>query len=97
VLITSYDQDRVQLRTTSTTAGLVVLGEVYYPAWHAYVDGQPAPVYVADHALRAVAVPSGEHVIDMRYESTALTVGMILTVMATIGLAALGILARATT
>jgi uncharacterized membrane protein YfhO len=53
-----------------------VLSEVYYPAWKAYVDGQPAPVYLADHLLRSVPVPEGEHTVELRYESWTLRVGI---------------------
>ncbi len=57
-------------------AGLLVLSEVYYPAWKAYVDGEPARLYVADHALRAVPVPAGEHTVELRYESVSLRIGI---------------------
>ena len=54
----------------------MVLSEVYYPAWRAYVDGRPAPVLVADGLLRAVEVPAGEHEVEFRYESWALWAGI---------------------
>src|SRR5207253_662842 len=76
VSITTYEPDQIRLHATSTTAGLIVLSEVYYPAWHAYVDGQPTPVYRADHALRAVAVPAGDHDVELRFESATLAAGL---------------------
>ena len=42
----------------------MVLSEVYYPSWKAYVDGYPTHLYVADGALRAVAVPPGDHIVN---------------------------------
>jgi hypothetical protein len=77
-VVTSYEVDRVGLRTSTTTPGLVVLSEIYYPAWHAYVDGKATHLYVADGALRAVAVPAGEHSIELRLESRALAVGILI-------------------
>jgi hypothetical protein len=82
VQVTTFEANRITLRTNSVRDGLVVLSEVSYPAWHAYVDGQPAPVYVADHVLRAVAVPAGEHSLEMRYESAALSVGLVISLAA---------------
>jgi len=76
VAITAYDADRIELRVNTQAAGLVVLSEVYYPAWKAYVDERPAPLYVANHVLRAVPLPAGEHVVELRYESPALVVGL---------------------
>jgi hypothetical protein len=97
VRVVRYAADAIQLRTSSSAAGLVVLSEVYYPAWQAYVDGQPTRVYVADHALRAVALTAGEHVVDLRYESAALSVGLVISLALSTLLAALVILVRATT
>jgi hypothetical protein len=67
--------DRIVVHTSTTATGMLVLSEVYYPAWHAYVDNQPVQVFLADGALRAVAVPPGDHVVEFRFESLALTVG----------------------
>ena len=57
-------------------AGLLVLSEVYDPAWQAEVDGKPVKVQVANHVLRAVAIPAGEHAVELRYQSPALQVGL---------------------
>jgi hypothetical protein len=43
-LITVNEADRLAIRTSTTAPGLVVLSEVYYPSWKAYVDGYPTPV-----------------------------------------------------
>jgi hypothetical protein len=79
VRIETYAADRITVRVGSSAAGLLVLSEVYYPTWKAYVDGQPTQLYVADHALRGIAVPSGAPSIEMRYESLSLTVGLAIT------------------
>ena len=42
----------------------------------AYVDGQPAPVYLTDHLLRSVPLPAGDHTVELRYEAWTLRVGM---------------------
>jgi hypothetical protein len=105
VRVVTYEADRMSLTTASSGAGLVVLSEVYYPAWHAYVDGQAAPVYMADHVLRAVAVPAGQHSLELRFESPALLAGLLISLgagAALIGLAVMKaraglILVRATT
>jgi hypothetical protein len=74
--ITEYTSNRIQLEVATGAAGLLVLSEVYYPAWKAYVDGEPAPVYLTDHLLRSVPVPAGDHTVELRYESWTLRVGM---------------------
>jgi hypothetical protein len=81
VIVERFEPDAIRLRTTSDAAGLLVLSEVFYSAWHAYVDGAPTTISVADHALRAVSLPAGEHVVELRYESAALQVGLALSIL----------------
>jgi hypothetical protein len=92
VRVVGSDADRVEMHATVTAPALVVASEVAYPAWHAYVDGQPATLFVADGALRAVAVPTGEHTIELRFESTALDAGLLVTAVTGLLIACLAIL-----
>ena len=87
--VTRYEADRVRLETSTGAPGLLVLSEVYYPAWKAYIDGRPAPIYRADHLLRAVPVPAGEHTVELQYESSSLRAGMAISLTATAVLVAL--------
>jgi hypothetical protein len=80
--VETYEAQRIELKTATGASGLLVLSEVYYPAWKAYVDGEPAPLYRADYLLRAVPVPSGEHVVELRYESSSLKMGVAISLFA---------------
>ena len=48
---------------------LLVISQAWYPGWRAYVDGQPAPLLRADYAIKAVPVPAGHHVVQLRFQS----------------------------
>jgi hypothetical protein len=76
VTVTADDPDRIEARVTAAGAGLLVLSEVYDPAWRAYVNGAPAPLFAADYVLRAVPVPAGESTVVFRYESPMLRLGI---------------------
>jgi hypothetical protein len=89
--VTTYEADRIRLRTSTGASGLLVLSEAYYPAWKAYVDGRPVPLYVADHVLRAVPVPAGEHTVELRYESWSLRVGLAVSLISYLTLIALAV------
>lgn len=67
-------------------SGYLLLNVMYYPAWHAYVDGKRTDIYPADHALCAVPLESGTHRVDFRYESGLFRFGLLLSLL-TIGLA----------
>ena len=71
------------LGTRGPVPGVVVLTDAHFPGWSATVDGQPAPLHRANLNFRAVAVPAGEHTIEMRYAPAPLRRGW--------GLAALGL------
>lgn len=70
-----FEADRIEVGVETDAPGLLVLSEVYYPAWKAYVDGEPVPIHRANHLLRAVPVPAGEHTVELRYESWTLRAG----------------------
>ncbi|MEJ7819596.1 MAG: YfhO family protein, partial [Rubrobacteraceae bacterium] len=91
--VTDYENDRIQVRTSTDAAGLLVLSEVYYPAWKAYVDGEPVPVRRADQLLRAVPIPTGDHTVEMRYESGWLRAGMAISSVTVLLLVALTVAA----
>jgi uncharacterized membrane protein YfhO len=92
VQVLSYASDHIELRAFAAAPGLLVVSEVYYPAWRAYVDGQPEPIYAVDRALRGVALAPGEHFVEMRYESPALVAGLTISAISAALLVCLGIL-----
>jgi len=68
---------------------LVVL-DGYDPDWRATVDGQAAPLVRANLLFRAVALPPGRHVVDLRYRPRSAVAGAVVSVA---GLLAAGLLA----
>ena len=91
-VVSTYEADRIRLKTATGASGLLVLSEVYYPAWKAYVDGERVPLYRADYLLRAVPVPAGEHTVELRYESWTLRLGTVISLLTGLVLAALMLL-----
>ena len=91
--VAEYEANRIRIKTSTETPGLLMLSEVYYPAWKAYVDGEPVPVGVADELLRSVQIPAGEHEVELRYESWTLRAGVVISVAGCVVLLALVIAA----
>ena len=64
-LLKTEDVDQVTVGMTRSQVryllGTPMLADPFDPGWVATVDGQPAKVFVADHYLRAVYLPAGEH------------------------------------
>jgi len=91
--VTTYEPDGLRLQTRTIAPGLLVLSEVAYPAWRAYVDGEPVEILTANHILRAIPIPPGEHTVEFRFESRALRLGVAISLLAVLVL--LGLLATA--
>lgn len=60
---------RVALTGTNPAASYLVVAENWYPDWRATVDGVPAPVLRADHALLGVVVPPGAREVSLQFRS----------------------------
>lgn len=73
--ITTYDASTIVVETESTEPSVLLLSEVYYPAWRAYVDGVDVDILRANWSLRAVPLPAGKQTVEFRYESSAFSTG----------------------
>jgi uncharacterized membrane protein YfhO len=71
----------VAVRTSSTTAGTLVLADAFYPGWTATVDGRPAPIAPHEGLFRAVEIPAGEHTVIFRYQPRSLLIGAALSLL----------------
>jgi hypothetical protein len=89
VRVLSYEPDSIVVQTQTDAPGLLVLSEVWDAGWEATVDGVEATVRIANHALRAVAIPAGLHTVTLRYTPTTLQVGMVISGVGIVALTAM--------
>jgi hypothetical protein len=85
-------QMRIALSGSASDSTYLVIGENWYPDWHATVDGKPAPVHRADYTLLSVVLPPGAHDVRLWFASSAYARGKLVTAVAlliTLGLLAL--------
>ncbi|MFC1521120.1 YfhO family protein [Elusimicrobiota bacterium] len=73
--------DSVAYEVSTSDAGLLVVSDVYYPGWKAYIDGNEVPLRVANYAFRGVRVPAGEHVVEFHYKPWWVYLGFALSLM----------------
>jgi hypothetical protein len=85
---------RIEARTSAACSGMVVFGEPHFAGWEARVDGKPTPVYTAFGALRGVAVPAGDHTVELVYRPRSVYLGAALSALGVVLCAGLA-LARA--
>jgi len=82
---------RFDLAAPAPQPAYLFVSENYDPAWRATVDGTPARVLRAQHALMGVAVPAGTRSVALTFASRAYARGKVITLI--VLLLALGTLA----
>lgn len=68
VRIVSRHSDRIELDVSAARDGYVVLHDMAYPGWEAYVDGVQQDPLRANVLFMAAAVPAGRHAVTFAYE-----------------------------
>jgi hypothetical protein len=81
--IVEYRFNEIKISVDLPANAVMVLSEVFYPKWHATIDGQPADMLRANTILRAVALPAGAHDVVFRYDNSVLKRALIITILAT--------------
>lgn len=78
------DPDHIEIAVSNSAPALLMLSEIWDPGWSATIDGEPAPVLLANHIFRAVPVPAGDHTVVLRYDPPLLKTGLIVTAATTL-------------
>lgn len=69
--IESYQPKHVTVKANATTPAVLLFNDRWHESWQATVDGKPVPVLRANHLMRGVVVPAGEHVVEFRFAPPA--------------------------
>lgn len=76
---------RIQFKVASPRPTVVSVAQSHYHWWRAYVDGVPTSIHVANGAFQAIAVPAGEHAVEMRYEDRGFVLGSWISLLSLLG------------
>jgi hypothetical protein len=90
--ITAYGPNAIHLTANTLAEAYLVLSEVYYPGWKAYVDGRAEPVLRANYAFRAVYLEPGYHEVRLVFEPLSWKVGLGVSIATWVGLVVWGLL-----
>ncbi|MCK5050334.1 MAG: hypothetical protein KAS53_01250 [Candidatus Cloacimonetes bacterium] len=79
----------IKFNVVTDTTSFLTVSEIYYPAgWKAFIDGKETEIFSTNYILRGVVVPKGEHVVEMKFESSTYSwslklslIGLILAVL----------------
>ncbi|MBM3334242.1 YfhO family protein, partial [Candidatus Sumerlaeota bacterium] len=90
VRVSRPSPNEIELGVEAAEDAVVVISEAYHPDWKARLDGEPAAVVRANHALMGVCVPAGQHHVALTFSPSSFRAGLYFS------LAAAGILAALT-
>ncbi len=68
VLISSYQDQSLVLNTNTQKQAPLVLSNVFYPGWNAFVDGHKTEVKRVNFMFQSVVVPEGKHTVEFKYQ-----------------------------
>lgn len=78
--IVSYGENEMELKASMHEAGYLVLSEINYPGWNAYVNGQRASLLTGNRIFRVLPLPKGDHKIVIKFEPDSFWIGLIISV-----------------
>jgi hypothetical protein len=88
--ISTYSPNRIVVQAETAGRGLLVLSEVWYPGWQAWIDGREAPILRVEEVVRGVYLEDGLHTVEFRYHPRSFWAGLAVSAAAVLALMASG-------
>ena len=92
--IISYEANNILIKTSNSDASILILTDVYYPGWKAFIDGTETKIYRADGLVKAIFVPEGEHTIEFVYLPESYNTGITISIITVLILVAIYFVSR---
>jgi hypothetical protein len=80
---------RVELAVRSPGPARLILLDSYFPGWRATVDGRSVPIRATNGTFRSIAIGAGDSHVAFTYRPASLAIGVALSTLAWLGIAAL--------
>ena len=58
----------------------LVLNDIYYPGWKAFVDENPQTIYRGNYLFRVIRLPEGRHTVRFVFDPLSIKAGIAATV-----------------
>jgi hypothetical protein len=84
--IVSYDADEITVDAKLNSPGFLVMSEIDYPGWQAYVDGKMTPVLTANYLFRTVSLEPGRHHIRFLFNPFSFKAGTVVSFVSVVGI-----------
>ncbi len=74
--ITQRGANSMAIQTNTTSPGILVISETYFPGWQASVDGKAVDLFAVDGLLRGIYLPAGKHQVNLVYRPRSFIIGV---------------------
>lgn len=92
--VVTYSPEYIDITAASETATTLFIADAFADGWRATIDGEEVPIFPGLIAGRAIAVPAGEHRVELTYRTPGLRVGLVLSAIGWLAIAALAFWGR---
>jgi len=82
VRMTAKSNQHIAFSATVSQPSFLVVSEVFYPEWHAYVDGREVDTHKTNFLLRGIELAPGTHTVEFRYISPGFETGRTVSIAA---------------
>jgi len=89
----TYKPNGLEIKTFADRPAMLVVSHMNYPGWTATIDSAPATIYTANYLLQSLALPAGNHLVEMRYTAPAALMGIIISGVTLLTLAGIALYA----
>lgn len=72
----NYEPNYMKFEVETEKAGILCFSEIWYPAWKAYINNQEEKIFRANYCFRAVEIPAGKSIVELKYESKQFSLGL---------------------
>ncbi len=84
--VLSYACDEISVDAKLNTPGFLVMSEINYPGWEAYVNGKMTPLLTGNYLFRTVFLEPGKHHVRFVFSPFSLKAGTVVSFMSVVGI-----------
>ncbi|MFC1807319.1 YfhO family protein [Candidatus Omnitrophota bacterium] len=74
--IQEYEANKVKISVNTESDSILVLTDLFYPGWKAYVDGRESEIFRVNGLVRGVFLRNGNHEVVFKYSPASFNIGL---------------------
>ena len=81
VVMEAESAEYLRIRVDTPVQAIMMVRDTFFAGWTATIDGRDAPVWRGDVLFRAIPVPAGQHIVEMRFRQASADTGFTISVV----------------